>query len=102
VVNIGTVGPSFLTGVDQLCAQQYSTMHNAAAEGTLPAVKHFLDGRATVKRDVKDYDIAGKCAIHYAAEHGHNHIITFLLGRLVVLLRYTRSFTFGLIQEVSG
>jgi hypothetical protein len=33
-------------GVDQLFAQQYSTMHNAASEGTLPAVKHFLDGRA--------------------------------------------------------
>ncbi len=62
-----------------LFAQQYSTFHHAALEGSLSAVSYFLNAHGRKRAHVKDLDHQKKAALHYAAEHGHTHVVLHLL-----------------------
>jgi len=71
-----------------LFAVAYSTLHKAACDGNVDGLKWFLTGKGRssggvkgAKVNVDDYDSAGNCAIHYAAERGHDSSVLFLLKR---------------------
>lgn len=71
-----------------LFAVAYSTLHKAACDGNVDGLKWFLTGKGRSgggptggKVNVDDFDSAGMCAIHYAAERGHDSSVEFLLKR---------------------
>ena len=71
-----------------LFAVAYSTLHKAACDGNVDGLKWFLTGKGRSgggstggKVNVDDFDAAGMCAIHYAAERGHDSSVEFLLKR---------------------
>ena len=68
-----------------LFAVAYSTLHKAAMDGNVDALRWFLTGKGRssggVKVNVNDFDKGGLCAIHHSAERGHDPSIEYLLKK---------------------
>lgn len=68
---------------EQLFGVLYTTIHKAAMDGSCAGISFFIKpgpGRGTVKRaHVDDYDKSSVCPIHYAAERGHDHVVSMLV-----------------------
>ena len=64
-------------------AVYYTSIHKAALDGSVRAVEYWLDKKAGKEKKVHTYDFDSKgiCPIHYAAERGNNHVISYLVER---------------------
>lgn len=65
-------------------AEQFTTLHKAAYDGSLNGIIHFLKAKgSTVNRapTVNDLDKYGKCPIHYAVERGNVDAINYLIQK---------------------
>ena len=73
----------------EIFAVQYSSIHKAAIDGSVDAIKHFLSGRGRKKGkagvnskvECNDWDVCKMSPIHYAGERGYNHIISALVEK---------------------
>ena len=78
-------------GGENLFVVAYTSLHKAAYNGSADGIKFFLSAGNRGKKgggkriDPDDYDKNGICAIHYAAEKGHNHVIELLLKKKATL-----------------
>jgi ankyrin repeat protein len=76
----------FIEG-QEIFAVQYTSIHKAAIDGSVDAVKFFLSGRgrkkggADAKVSCDDWDNSCMSAIHYAAERGFDHVIEMLIEK---------------------
>lgn len=59
----------------------YSSIHKAAADGSVAGIKWFLEKKGGKEKKIKpdEYDKASICPIHYAAEHGQFDVVEVLL-----------------------
>mmetsp|Transcript_25196 Transcript_25196/g.41984 ORF Transcript_25196/g.41984 Transcript_25196/m.41984 type:complete len:312 (-) Transcript_25196:248-1183(-) len=57
----------------------HSSLHKAAADGSIDGIKYFLDKRKKPRVHIDDFDKAGLCAIHAAARNGRVHSIQYLV-----------------------
>jgi ankyrin repeat protein len=64
-----------------LFATSYSTIHKAACDGSESGIHYFLNSKQKPRVNADDYDKFGICPIHYAAERGHEAVITLLLSK---------------------
>ena len=62
-------------------ATSYSTIHKAAADGSIDGLKFFLDSKRKPRVHFDEFDKAGFCPLHSAAATGANHSINFLIER---------------------
>ena len=62
-------------------ATSYSTIHNAAADGSIEGLKYFLSPAYRPKVHIDDFDKQGFCPIHSAAIKGANHSIRFIVEK---------------------
>lgn len=64
-----------------LFAISHSSIHKAAADGSIDGLKFFLNPTRRPKVRIDDFDKNGFCPMHSAAVRGSNHSIRFLLER---------------------
>eukprot|EP01038_Epipyxis_sp_PR26KG_P004780 gene4780-6704_t len=57
----------------------YTTIHKAASDNSISGIKYFLSLNKRKKIHIDEFDSHGLCAIHLAAERGHNDSISFLI-----------------------
>jgi hypothetical protein len=62
-----------------LFAISHSSIHKAAADGSIDGLKFFLNSSRKPRVRVDDFDKSGYCPMHCAAQKGSNHSITFLI-----------------------
>ena len=73
----------------EIFAVQYSSIHKAAIDGSVDAIKYFLSGRGRKKGkagvnskvECNDWDQCKMSPIHYAGERGYNHIIGAIVDK---------------------
>ena len=64
-----------------LFAISHSSIHKAAADGSIDGLKYFLHSHRKPKVRIDDFDKNGFCPIHSAAIKGSNHSIQFLIDQ---------------------
>lgn len=62
-----------------LFAISHSSIHKAAADGSIDGLKFFLSSSRKPKVRIDDFDKNGFCPIHSAAVKGANHSIRYLV-----------------------
>ena len=62
-------------------AVSYSSIHKAASDGNASGVHYFLGLKTKPRVRVDDYDKFGICALHYAAEKGHDSLCQLLIDK---------------------
>ena len=71
----------------EIFAVQYTSIHKAAIDGSVDAMKHFLTGRGRKKGGTgskvscDDWDQCKMSPIHYAAERGYDHVMEAIVDR---------------------
>lgn len=62
-----------------LFAISHSSIHKAAADGSIDGLKFFLSSSHRPKVRIDDFDKSGFCPLHCAAVKGANHSIRYLV-----------------------
>jgi hypothetical protein len=63
----------------EIFAVAHSSIHKAAADGSVDGIKYFLDSHRRPRVKIDDFDKSGLCPIHCAAKAGMTQCVKYLV-----------------------